>query len=84
LGNKLYPYVIIVISLLIFHYLSTLVYYKYCVITYYNFYNIVFSVSPLCSYSLDIITLCQNTFIKIWYIFGGFIIIKITELFGRI
>ena len=56
----------------------------YCVVNFSSFYNVVLSVSPLCSYLLDIITICNGSLTKMWYIFGGFVIIKITEVFGRI
>jgi hypothetical protein len=83
-GKEISPYVGIVFLLLIVHYLSTMTYCKYCVVTYHNYFNIVFSVSPLCSYLLDIITICHSSLNKMWYIVGGFVIMKISGIFSRI
>lgn len=82
-GQTIFPYVSIVFILLIVHIISVNLYKDYCVINYYNFYNVVFSVSPMCSYLLDIINICNGSLNKMGYIFGGFIIMKITNIFSK-
>lgn len=83
-AHQFAPYFGIATVLMIVHYLSVFFYKDYCVVNFSSFYNVVLSVSPLCSYLLDIITICNGSLTKMWYIFGGFVIIKITEVFGRI
>jgi hypothetical protein len=78
-----YPYIGVVFALLFIHYISVFLYKDYCVITYYNLYNFPLSVSPLCSYLLDVITICNGTINKMSYIFAGFIIFKITGIFSK-
>lgn len=83
-GKQIYPCVAFILALCIVHYIVTLLYKDYCIITPYSFYNIVFSVSPMCSYLLDIINICNGSLTKLWYIFGGYIIIKLTTVFGKL
>jgi len=72
------PYIGVIAMLLIVHYISVLLYKDYCVINFAGFYNIVLSVSPFCTYLLDIVTICNGSLNKVWYIFGSFVVMKIT------
>jgi len=79
-GKGSFPYLIMLLLLLFFHFTSVFIYSGYCVVNSYNFFNIAVSISPICSYLLDIITICHTTINKMWYIFGGFVIANITGL----
>lgn len=83
-GKEVCPYIGFVMGLLIVHYFVVVMYCNYCVVTYYNLYNVVFSVSPMCSYLLDIINICNGSLTKMWYIVGGFIVIKLSTTFGKL
>ena len=88
-NNKYYvfintlKYISIVIALLLIHYITVYLYSSHCVINIYNYYNIIFSVSPMCSYLLQIITICTEFMNKIWYIIFGFLILNIGNLFNK-
>ena len=74
-------YVGIVFLLVLVHSISTHLYHQYCVISYSNFYNLIFFSSPFCSYSLEIIQICHSSLTKMCYIFGGYLVLHITNLF---
>ena len=74
-------YMSIMLLIVFIHYISVSLYYKNCIVT---FYNMFMPVSPVCHYLLEVINLCSSFLEKIVYFIGGYLILTITNVFGNI
>lgn len=84
LGVYVSPYSKTILSmtlLFLVHYFSTFLYYSKCIYTPWNF---IFPVTPICSYSLDVINLSRKVIDQMYYAIGGYVILKLKTLVSGI